>query len=151
MLYNFTRFVDWPAGALGGEGAPVVIGVLGADSFIPELATVLRGKAIYGHPVAVRHIERIAGARNCAVLFVGAAGPKEIVRVLQSTAGAHVLTIGDSLEFARLGGMIAFIRDGNRIRFEVNLDAAERAGLEVSSKMLHLATVYRAGPVRAGN
>ena len=151
MLYNFAKFVEWPAGALGAAGAPVVIGVLGADSFIPKLDALLHGKTIQGHPIVVHRLDGGDPVKNCAVLFIGPAGRHEMARILQSASGPHILTIGDSAAFVRLGGVIAFLREDHRIRFEVNLDAAQRAGLEVSSKMLRLATVYREGPVRAGN
>jgi dihydroxyacid dehydratase/phosphogluconate dehydratase len=62
-----------------------------------------------------------------------------------------VLTIGEHVPFSRLGGIIAFIRDGNRVRFEINADAAERAGLQVSSKLLRLAAVWRENPPQVRN
>ena len=62
-----------------------------------------------------------------------------------------VLTVGEHVQFSRLGGVIAFIRDGNRVRFEINLDAADRAGLQVSSKLLRLAAVWRENPPQARN
>jgi hypothetical protein len=151
MLYNFTKFVEWPGNALGAGGFPVVVGVWGDDSLLPVLEAALRNKTIYGHPVVVRRLDSSADPRSCAVLFVGAADRKEIARIVQSVRRSPVLTIGGLVQFSRQGGVIAFIRDGNRIRFEINLDAADRAGLQVSSKLLRLASVWRENPPQARN
>jgi len=151
MLYNFTKFVEWPGSALGEGGVPVVVGVWGDDGLVPVLEAALRNKTIYGHPVVVRRLDSGADPRSCAVLFVGASDRKEIARIVQSVKRSPVLTIGEVVQFSRLGGVIAFIRDGNRIRFEINLDAADRAGLQVSSKLLRLAAVWRENPPQARN
>lgn len=150
MLYNFTKFVEWPDGALGESGAPVVIGVWN-DGLVPVLEAALLNKTVHGHPIVVRRLNSSAEAKICAVLFMGASDRKEIARIVQSVGRSPVLTIGERVQFSRLGGVIAFIRDGNRIRFEINLDAAERAGLRVSSKLLRLATVWREAPGQARN
>lgn len=151
ILYNFTKFVEWPAGALKGDAAPLVIGVLGGDPMFPVLAAVLRNKTVYGHPVVVRRLKADSEAKDFQVLFVGASDSRQIARVLQAVGRSPTLTIGEHDQFSKLGGIIALLRDGNRIRFEVNLDAAERAGLRISSKLLRLASVFREGVPRAGN
>jgi len=151
MLYNFTKFVVWPGSALGAAGATVVAGVWGDDRMIPVLQAALRNKTICGHPVVVRRIDSSADAISCAVLFVGGSDRKEIGRILQSLGRSPVLTVGHRVQFSRMGGVIAFIRDGNRIRFEINVDAADRAGLEVSSKLLRLGAVWREAPPQARN
>lgn len=150
MLYNFTKFVEWPGSALGESGAPVVVGVWN-DGLVPVLEAALLNKTVYGHPIVVRRLNSSAEAKSCAVLLVGAADRNEIVRIVQSVGRSPVLTVGERVQFSRLGGVIAFIRDGNRIRFEINLDAAERAGLQVSSKLLRLADVWREAPGHARN
>jgi hypothetical protein len=151
MLYNFTKFVEWPDSALGEGGVPVVVGVWGDDRLVPVLEAALLNKTIYGHPIVVRRLDSSADPKSCAVLLVGAADRKEIARIVQSVGRSPVLTIGERAQFSRLGGVIALVRDGNRIRFEINLDAAERAGLQVSSKLLRLAAVWREAPWQARN
>src|ERR1017187_6776014 len=99
----------------------------------------------------VRVISAACPSAFWAWLLVGASDRKEIARIVQSVGRWPVLTIGERVQFSRLGGVIAFIRDGNRIRFEINLDAAERAGLHVSSKLLRLAAVWREAPPQARN
>jgi hypothetical protein len=151
MLYNFTKFVEWPGSALGESGAPVVVGVWGDDGLVPVLAAGLRDKTIYGHPVTVRRLVASTDTKGCAVLFVGVSDRKEIARIVQAVGPSPVLTIGEHVQFSRLGGIIAFIRDGSRVRFEINVDAAERAGLQVSSKLLRLAAVWRENPPQVRN
>jgi len=150
MLYNFTKFVEWPDGALGEGGAPVVVGAWN-DGLVPALEAALRNKMIQGHPIVVRRLNSSADAKGCTVLLVGAADRKEIARIVQYVGRSPILTVGERVQFSRLGGVIAFIREGNRIRFEINVDAAERAGLHVSSKLLRLAAVRREAPGQARN
>jgi len=151
MWYNFTKFVEWPGSALGVNGAPVAVGVQGDDGLFRVLQAALREKNVYGHPIVVRRLDSSADPKSCAVLFVGASDRREIARIVQAIGRAPVLTIGEVVQFCRLGGVIAFTRDGNRIRFEINLDAADRAGLQVSSKLLRLAAVWRETPPQAPN
>jgi len=146
MLYNFTKFIDWPASALGEGAAPLVVGVLGNDPFASWLGAALRNKTVCGHPVVVRRFESPTEVKGCHVLFVGASDRKRIARILCSLGSAPILTIGDGEQFAKLGGIIGFIRDGNRIRFEINLLAAEQARLRISSKLLRLTAIRRDAP-----
>lgn len=152
MLFNFTKFVEWPQGALGDTGgSPAVVGVIGDDLIAPVLASALRNKTIYGHAIVVLRLKSSADLKGCAVLLVGSADKKEIDRIVGSVGKAPVLTIGEHAQFSRLGGIIAFVRDGNRLCFEINVDAAERAGLQMSSKMLRLAAIWRETPPQARN
>jgi hypothetical protein len=143
MLYNFTRFVEWPAGALGEDGAPLVVGVLGGDALVQLLEAALRNKSVSGHPLAVHRLDAGADPKKCHVLFVCDSERARAAQILQSIGRSPTLTIGERVQFSRQGGVIAFIRDGNRIRFEINLDAADRAGFQISSKLLRLATIWR--------
>lgn len=151
MLYNFAKFIDWPAAALGEAGAPFVIGILGSDPFGARLDAVLRDKAVNGHPIAVRRFALPADVRNCQVLFVSAPDQERVRHILQGFRRAPVLTVGEGGRFADSGGVISFILDDRRVRFEINVDAASRAGLLVSSKLLRLATVRRDGGGQARN
>ena len=151
ILYNFTKFVQWPGRALGETGVPAVVGVLGDDGLVPVLEAALRNKTVYGHPIVVRRLYSSAGAKSCAVLFVGVSDRSEIFRIVRSVGAAPVLTIGQCVQFTRLGGVSALIRESGRYQFQINREAAERAGLKVSSKLLRLATVVRAAPERARN
>jgi len=151
MLYNFAKFVEWPAGALGNSGDPVIVGVFGDGGMASVLAAALRAKTVYGHPLVMRRLNSAADMKRCAIVFVGETNRQEIARIVQAVRESPVLTIGANAQFSRQGGVIAFIREGRRMRFEINLDAADRAGLTVSSKLLRLASVWRESPPRARN
>jgi hypothetical protein len=139
FLYNFAKFVEWPAETLQGASALRVC-VFGGDPFGPALPATLQGKTVQERPVVVARPTTVADMAACHILFVGSSEDHEVPRLLPSLAGSGVLTVGESQEFARQGGMITFHRDGNKVRFEINADAAERAGLRISSQLLKLAT-----------
>lgn len=140
MLFNFSKFVEWPAAKLD-RSPRFVVGVLGQDPMGQDLDRVLRDKSVAGKPVVVRRFERAEGTEACHILFVSAAESKKLPEIAASLEKGAVLTVGDSERFARSGGAVGFVIQDNRVRFEVNLSAAKRAGLTVSSKLLRLATV----------
>ncbi|MGO4884180.1 MAG: YfiR family protein [Bryobacteraceae bacterium] len=151
MLYNFAKFVEWPEGALGGAGTPLVAGVVGDTVMVSALEETLRNRTVDGHPLRVRRLSSAADLKICAILLVGSSDRTEIAKILQSVGQRPILTIGEDSEFSRLGGIIAFVREGNRVRFEINLDAAERARFQVSSKLLRLAMIWRESSMAGRN
>ncbi len=151
LLYHFIKFVEWPSHELVPPPAPVVVGVVGDDRMFPVLKLALRDKTLYGHPIVVRLLDFGGDLNHCAVLFLGSSDRKELVRIVQMVGRSPVLTVGDNPQFCQLGGIIAFFRTGNRVRFAINPDAAARAGLQVSSRLLRLALVSREARPRAGN
>jgi YfiR/HmsC-like len=144
MLYNFARFVDWPPQFLPEPPAPLVLGVLGPDPFGPILESTLRGVTVNGRPIEVRRFATLAELKICHILFISA-DAKSLPLVFETLEKSGVLTVGDTEKFARHGGVIGFTLNENKVHFEINLDAAERAGLKISSKLLKLATVTRNG------
>lgn len=138
-LYNFVKFVEWPAGAIGG---PLTICIAGRDPFAGALDDIVRGESIDGHPIAARLVQ--APQADCNVVFVpGDVTPGEYLR---ATRTAPVLTVGESPDFIAQGGIVNFVRDAGMIRFEIDQDAATRAGLHISSRLLRLARM----PARRG-
>ncbi len=99
----------------------------------------------------MRRLSSAADLKICAILLVGSSDRTEIAKILQSVGQRPILTIGEDSEFSRLGGIIAFVREGNRVRFEINLDAAERARFQVSSKLLRLAMIWRESSMAGRN
>ena len=149
-LSNFGRFVDWPAGAepgVDGNGSETFsVCVLGPDPFGDALDRALSGDKINGVPLAARRIARVQEFSGCRVLYIAAPEDTRLRSVLAGLAGAPVLTVGDSPDFTLQGGMIQFVLDGNRVRFEVNLTAVQRAHMNLSSELTKLATVVRRNP-----
>jgi hypothetical protein len=139
FLYNFGKFVEWPAEKLPKDDSPFVFGIAGEDPFGLELETPVLNKTLNGHPIQVLHVASEEEARKCHILFVGSSEKKRITGLLASVRGASVLTVGDSDRFCQLGGMINFRIPENKVRFEINAPAAARENLKVSSKLLSVA------------
>lgn len=141
FLYNFAKFVEWPnsAGAPGSD--PFTFCLLGAAQLEGAVEESLAGKAINGHLLVVRQIGRAEEAPNCQVAFIGWDERKRLPAVFDALNGAAVLTVADFEQFASHGGMIQLIKEGNKFRFAVNVDAVNRHGLRVSSRLLQLAEV----------
>ena len=142
-LYNFGRFVGWPAAA---KGDSFDVCVLGQDPFGPALDATVAGETIDRAHVVAKRISRPQDAAHCRILFISSSEDGQLKEILAELDGASVLTVSDAPQFARRGGMVQFILDGNKVRFEVNLPAAERVGLNLSSELLKLAVNVRRNP-----
>lgn len=143
FLYNFTKFVDWPTNRLGNQNDPIRIGVLGTNPFGEELAKAVEGRTQNGHPFLVTNLTAATEAAAVHLLFVPR-GQEAALEVVAADAG--LLTVGESEAFAQQGGVITFTMEAEKIRFEINLDAAEKGGLKISSRLLQLAKVVRHKP-----
>ncbi len=132
-LFNFTKFVEWPAAALP-DGEPLTICVAGENPFGPTLDATIRGESVNGRPLQARAAQPPAG---CHVVFV----PRGVdaAAALRPFRSLPALTVGESDGFLRRGGMINFVIDDGRVRFEINQEAAERAHVRISSRLLRLA------------
>jgi len=138
-LYNFVKFVEWPAGAVPGT---LSMCTAGHNPFGKALDDIVRGESIDGHAIATRVVA--APQAGCQVLFVP--GDVPAGEYLRAARGAPVLTVGESADFIAQGGIVNFVRDAGMVRFEIDQDAATRAGLQISSRLLRLART----PVRQG-
>jgi YfiR/HmsC-like len=141
FLYNFAKFIDWPDGSFAGSRAPFSICVLGADPFGSTLDSALREKTIGSHPVTLARLRDAAQARRCQMVFVSSSESRRLSEIEDRLRGASVLLVGDFPGFASAGGALQFIIEDNRVRFLINTDAAQRAGLRLSSKLLSVARV----------
>jgi hypothetical protein len=117
----------------------MTFGVVAADSLLPSLEEALRGKAIQGHPLEVRRISGTADLEGCQVVYLDTDDRHLIRLAMQVAEKRAILTVGESREFARQGGMITFVRKGTTLGFEINNRSAELAGLRISSRLLSLA------------
>ena len=136
FLYNFGKFVEWPESASG----PIRICIVGDDPFGNNLEETVRGKTISGQPIEIKRLNREESPRGCQIAFISAAErkPRAVLDLLQ---GASTLTVGESPNFAKDGGIINFVLEDNKVHFEINSGAAERARLKISSKLLSLARI----------
>jgi uncharacterized protein DUF4154 len=142
-LYNFGRFVQWPDESTGDRGEPFEICVLGADPFGPALDATLAGGTINGKSVSAKRIAKPQDIDSCRVLFISSSEESHLKEDLAALDKTRVLTVSDIPRFSERGGMIGFILEGNRVRFDVNLDSAQGAGLTLSSELLKVATNVR--------
>jgi hypothetical protein len=141
-LSNFGRFVGWPARPAAGE---FEVCVLGQDPFGTLLDAALKGETIGGAPMVAKRIAGVTEAAGCRIVFVNPAKETKLKAVLDGL-NSNVLTVSDSPGFTRQGGMIQFVLEDNRVRFEINLAAAQRAGLTLSSELLKVAVAIRRTP-----
>jgi hypothetical protein len=145
-LYNVARFVTWPASATTSQDNTVAMCVLGDDSFATMLETTGASLVIEGKPTIVRRLPTAEAAGTCSVLFISASARLSPDQVSAAIHQRGVLTVSDLPEFTRRGGIIQFVIEGSRIRFEVNLAAADQAGLTLSSDLLKVARAVRRTP-----
>ncbi len=142
-LYNFSRFVEWPAQIARAQRDSFAICVLGQNPFGSALNAILADETVAGKSVVAKAIPAPEDAANCRVLFISLSESSRLTQILTALGDASVLTVSDLPEFTRRGGMVQFVLEGNRVRFEVNLATAERAGLTLSSQLLKVATNVR--------
>lgn len=140
FLFRFAQFVEWPPDTFKGADVPFTYCTIGDDPFRGALERTLNGKTIGQRPLRVSHLDGAGKIGECQVLFVGGPGDKKhIEEALANTNNLPILTVGEANRFAEDGGAIGFCTEDNKIRFEVNLDAAGKAGLKISAKLLALA------------
>ena len=140
-LFNFLKFVEWPDESFADPIAPIVIGVVGEDPFGNALPQVVIGKTVQGRDLVIRIYHTGEDLRGAHILFISASERKRLPMILSSLRGSNVLTVADTAGFLDAGGMIQFLNENGRVRFAINVDAAGRAKLKMSSKLLSLAKV----------
>ncbi|MBI2380237.1 MAG: YfiR family protein [Gammaproteobacteria bacterium] len=141
FLAKFGHYVSWPADRAPGPDRPLVIGVLGRASFIDLLRQRAREESARGPAMQVRRLGSLDDAQGVHILFIGAQALEP--QALRQAGLRACLLVGDSNGFLDEGGMIRLTTDNNRIRFDIDVDAAERAGLKFSAKLLKLAREVR--------
>jgi hypothetical protein len=143
-LYNFAMFVEWPEEAFNSATSPIVVGVVGDDPFGSSLDRTVMNKRINNRPIVVERLRIDEDVRRCHILFVSPAESARIADLAQRVGRSSILIVGDEPDTVSRGGTIAFTVRDNKVGFEVNLAAARRARLTISSKLLNLARFVRA-------
>jgi hypothetical protein len=137
FVFNFARFVTWPAGTFASPEAPLEIGLLGRDAFTTSIQKTLDGKTVEGRPLLVKQLNN---ADTPVQILVVSAGEKRVSSVLKTLAGKPTLTVGESRSFLKQGGMIRLGLEDDKVRFSINQPAVDASGLVVSSQMLQYAS-----------
>lgn len=145
FVFNFSHFVQWPDEALSEPGQPFDICLLGADELAGELEEAVRGEQVAGHALQVRRLHEADEPAGCHLLYLGRAVAPQLEQSLARLGGSSALTVSDLEGAARRGVMIELARDRNRIRLIINVDAAQAAGLTISSNLLRPAEIISAG------
>jgi hypothetical protein len=141
FTYNFAKLMQWPDAAFPHPDSPIVIGVLGADSFGNTLRDVLAGKTVNGRGFVVKHVKLGPEVRDCNILFVSASETAHLDEMFRIIKGLPILTIGETPNFAHRGGIINFVLEDDKVHFEVNVEAAKQADITISSRLLALARI----------
>jgi hypothetical protein len=148
FLYNFAKYVEWPPAAFDADGT-FRLCVLADAAFLKHVDAIVAGETIDGRKVIRQTPAAADSARACQILFVGRGELDRAERLLSAVQGAPVLTVSDAPNFLNRGGTIAFTREGDRVRFDVNLTEAQRSGLSISSRLLRVAR--RVSPATQGH
>ncbi len=146
-LYRIPNFVEWPE--LGPHEkdrgpAPFRLCILG-DAALGDAIEALEGRKVKGREVRLARLKRTEDAELCELLFIRLEGPDALAAIFDRLRGKSVLTVGESRDFTRRGGMVRFVPRQGKLRMEINLAAAEEAGLKISAKLLELSQIVESG------
>ena len=142
LLYNLAKYVDWPPDTFAQEFSPIMICIIGKSGFTDGISG-LQNKPIKGHPVLVRQISGAGDSQGCNILAIGNQNRNLLHSVLDKTSQKGLLTVSDHDRFAQSGGVMGFYPKDNKIRFEINLAAAQKQKLKISSQVLKLARIVQ--------
>jgi hypothetical protein len=137
FLLNFTRFVEWPANAFADSSSPLTICILGRDPFGGALEEIVKGEAVNSRTLVVRKLNQVPPPQTCQIAYIDTTGrtlSKDLAEL-----GRGVLTVGEGDEFVKAGGIVGFVLDNRRVRFDINRAAAAAAELKLSSRLLGVA------------
>lgn len=143
FLFNFAKYVEWPAEAFPNTNAPFTIGVMGEDRFGDDLRRAVDGKTVNGRSFLVKHLDAEDPLDGCQILFISDSEAARMSAILQKAGALPILTVGEDEQFAQNNGIVDFtLRDG-KVRLEINLLPAAKAKLAISSRLLAVADVVK--------
>ena len=143
FLFKITKFTEWPASAFASSNAPMVIGIVGDDSFGKTVEDAVSGEVVRDHPLVVKRLRADEDLRSCHVLFISRSEKDRVAKVLEKIKGRPVLTAGDTKDFAERGGIVNLLLVQDTVKLEINQSAAEEAGLQISAKLMKLARIVK--------
>ncbi len=151
FLYNFMNFADWPEEKLSDNNEPITIGIIGKDPF-GDAFKPIQDKLVKGKKVVIQHFQgleelkksseghpQIEAIRKCHLLFVCQSEKGVLKEIINWVKDYSVLTVGDMEDFLESGGIINFVMEDNKVRFEINVATARNAKLKIRSQLLRLA------------
>jgi hypothetical protein len=150
-LYNLTKYMEWPADAFASTNAPFTIGLMAGADLRGDLVEITKGKVIGGREILVRIIERTQDVKSCQLIFLESGDRRNLALALNAAKDLPVLPVGVSEDFLNSGGIITFARKDNKLRLRIDLNAARRARLTVSAKLMAVAENASGQPERSRN
>jgi hypothetical protein len=148
-MFNFAKFIEWPAEALAGA-ASLNFCALGRSATVDEVDSLVSGKSINSRPIKIRHLGKPEEIKDCHLVFLAGSAGKQEQKLFQAAKGLPILLVGESPGFAHAGGTIGFLTENGKVLFEINISSAEEAHLKISSKLLALARIVSSGIARPG-
>jgi hypothetical protein len=143
FLLNFTKYVTWPAGAFAETNSPIALGVYGEDKFGEDLEKAIAGKNVGGRSIVIQPIKGADDAAKCHIVFISSSEKKRASEIIAQLQTTPVLTVGETEQFIDQGGVINFTKKEGKVRLEINLQAAQQANLQISSKLLSVADIVK--------
>lgn len=143
FLYHFTKFTEWPTNRFQNADAPFIIAMAGHSRSTVELEQIAQERKVQGRTVIIRTVKTLEAAHDAHVLFVSSSEDARLKEWLPAVPRSGLLSIGESESFARQGGIINFVLEGENIRFEINMGQADSAGVKISAQLQKLARIVR--------
>jgi hypothetical protein len=140
FLYNFSKFVDWPDEAFVDDQSPIILCILGKDPF-GDILKSIEGRTVKGRRLTIRRSKEIEYLEQCHILYISGSQERDLTQIFERLTDWHVLTVSDMESFAQRGGIIGLLTEKDKIHFEINVKAAKRSGVKISSKLLNLAHI----------
>ncbi|HTT08654.1 MAG TPA: YfiR family protein [Gammaproteobacteria bacterium] len=138
-LYKFGFYVEWPSTALPSPTSPINLCVIGEDPFGTALDTAVHDQTINAHPIVIKRLESIGRDSGCHILYIGGMEIQRVSQIIDAVRGSGVLTVTDMQGSGAISGIVNFVIKDDRVRFDIDEDAASQNGLAISSKLLSLA------------
>lgn len=140
FLLNFAAFVEWPPSAFSADNGAVVVGIYGSDPFRAVIDEIFAGETIRDRPFVIRRVRAGGDVSGCHIVFCADSERSRWAALLSQARQKPMLTVANGPGFTQAGGIVEFVTERGRLRFRINHEAANAAGLVVSSKLLRLAT-----------
>jgi len=147
FLYRFGSFVEWPAAVFVSPTSPFRLCIVGEDPFGSTLDQAVSGQQVGTRPIEVRRLKTVGRESGCQTLYIGVSEAPRLGQILETLRGSSVLTVSDGRASGTATGIIHFVIKNDRVRFDIDDEAAAQNGLVISSKLMSLAlNVKRARP-----
>jgi hypothetical protein len=151
FLVKFAMFVEWPVKSFPDARTPITVGILGEDPFGGDFETALKSEVANGRHFELKRFKKLQELTDCHMIFVCAPESQQLPEILQATRDKAVLIVGDRDRFAHEGGMVNFIKEGGKVRFEVNTSAIDAHGLKMSAKLLQVSKPVTPDTAKGGD